>query len=127
MPPLGPSTRSQAPSTGLAYTYTLSTGIPGHPSPYSVIVGTPISAVAFLLESTPAQNPPQSWAIAGTIPPGLQFGNATTSVSGTGGGVNLANPTLFGTPTQTGTYKMLLQAYQETFGGRTPHRFSPTR
>ena len=101
-----------ASSTGLAYTYTLSTGSPGHPSPYSVILGTQISAVAFLLESSPAQNPPQSWAIAGTIPPGLQFGNSTASVSGTGGGVNLANPTLFGTPTQAGTFKMLLQAYQ---------------
>jgi hypothetical protein len=106
-----------ASSTGLAYTYTLSTGTPGHPSPYSVIVNTAISQVAFVLESSPAQNPPQSWAIAGNIPPGLQFGNATTAVSGTGGMVNLANPTLFGTPTSTGTYKMILQAYQLTGGG----------
>jgi hypothetical protein len=106
-----------ASSTGLAYTYTLLTGTPGHPSPYSVIVNAAISPVAFVLQSSPAQNPPQSWAIAGNIPPGIQFGTATSSVSGTGGLVNLANPTLFGTPTQTGAYKMILQAYQLANGG----------
>jgi hypothetical protein len=106
-----------ASSTGLAYTYSLTTGTPGHPSPYSVIVNTAISDVAFVLESSPAQNPPQSWAIAGNIPPGLQFGNSTTSVSGAGGLVNLANPALFGTPTTTGIYKMIMQAYQLTGAG----------
>ncbi len=105
-----------ASSTGLpasSFTYTLSTGSPGHPSPYTVAVGVPITAVAFELQSTPAQQPPQSWAIAGSIPPGLHFGNSTVSVTApNGGGVNLANPTLFGTPTQAGDYKILMQAYQ---------------
>lgn len=110
-----------ASSTGLSYTYQLSTGTPGHPSPYSVIVNTAISAVAFQLISTPAQNPPQSWAVgpygATSLPPGLKFGNSTVSVDATAiaagtNGVNLANPTLFGTPTATGTYKFQIQAYQ---------------
>ncbi len=115
-----------ASSTGLSYTYQLSTGTPGHPSPYSVIVNTAISPVAFQLISTPAQNPPQSWAVAPSgstsLPPGIKFGNSTVSVDATTvaagtNGVNLANPSLFGTPTSTGTYKFLIQAYQLTNAG----------
>ncbi len=115
-----------ASSKGLSYTYALSTGSPGHPSPYSVIVNMAIAPVGFVLISTPAQNPPQSWAVAPfgntSIPPGLKFGNSTTSVDATSlasgiNGVNLANPTLFGTPTTTGDYKFLIQAYQLANGG----------
>ncbi len=105
-----------ASSTGLpasSFSYTLSTGSPGHPSPYTVTVGVPITAVAFALQSTPAQQAPQSWAIAGSIPPGIHFGVTAASVTAPlGGGVNIANPTLFGTPTQAGDYKILMQAYQ---------------
>lgn len=50
------------------------------------------------------------------MPPGTSFGAGGSSVTGIGagvvGGVNLANPTFFGTPTQGGDFKMQLQAYQ---------------
>ena len=58
-----------------ATTYTLSTGSPGHPSPYTVTEGSQIEGVAFALDSVPeVAAPPESWTITGAIPPGLTFG-----------------------------------------------------
>jgi hypothetical protein len=108
-----------ASNTGLpesAYSYTLETGSPAHPSPYSVAAGVPIASVAFTLVSNPTQAAPQSWAIAGPMPPGLSFGSGSQVVTGLAAGsvglVNVANPVLSGTPTQAGDYVMQLQAYQ---------------
>ena len=99
-----------------SFTYSLSTGTPGHPSPYTVTQGAPITQVAFALQSSPAQQPPQAWAIEGPMPPGISFGLPGNSAAGLGAGqvagLNLTNPTLYGTPTEGGDYKMLLQAYQ---------------
>jgi hypothetical protein len=99
-----------------ATTYTLSTGSPGHPSPYAVMEGSQIEGVAFALDSNPeVESPPESWTIAGPIPPGLVFGapgNAVTSA----GTVNVTNPTLTGTPTMPGNYTMVLEAWEYTGG-----------
>src|SRR5580698_8158122 len=55
-----------------ATTYTLTTGSPGHPSPYTVTAGSQIEGVAFDLLSNPeVEAPPESWTITGNIPPGL--------------------------------------------------------
>ncbi len=103
-----------ASSTGLTYTYILTTQNVAQESPYTVPAGIPLSPVAYILTSNPAQSAPQSWAIEGPMPPGLSFGvsgNATTGLgSGVVGLVNVANPTMFGTPTTPGAYVMYLQA-----------------
>ena len=53
-----------------ATVFTLSTGIPGHPSPFAVTAGVAIPAVAFSFTSTPpTDSPPKSWTITGSIPP----------------------------------------------------------
>ena len=58
-----------------ATVYALSTGSPGHPSPYTITAGAAIAGVGFSLMSTPlTDSPPQSWTIGGSIPPGLKFG-----------------------------------------------------
>jgi hypothetical protein len=99
-----------------ATTYTLSTGSPGHPSPYSVTEGSQIEGVAFDLDSNPEiASPPESWTITGSIPPGLVFGASGDSVT-SAGSVNVTNPTLTGTPTAPGTYTMVLQAWEYTDG-----------
>jgi hypothetical protein len=99
-----------------ATTYTLSTGSPGHPSPYTVNEGSQIEGVAFALESNPeVQSPPESWTVAGSIPPGLVFGTPGNSVTAPGT-VNVTIPTLTGTPTAAGTYAMVLQAWELTDG-----------
>jgi hypothetical protein len=97
-----------------ATVYTLSTGSPGHPSPYTVTEGSQIEGVAFALDSDPeTESPPESWTIGGSIPPGLEFG-APGSYLTSPGTVNVSNPTLIGTPTMPGTYSMVLQAWQTT-------------
>jgi hypothetical protein len=95
-----------------ATTYALSTGSPGHPSPYSVNGGSQIEGVAFSLDSNPeVESPPESWTVSGSIPPGLVFGTPGDSVTGPGT-VNVTIPTLTGTPTAAGTYTMVLQAWE---------------
>jgi hypothetical protein len=99
-----------------ATTYTLSTGSPGHPSPYTVTEGSQIEGVAFALDSVPeVAAPPESWTITGAIPPGLTFGGPGDTIT-TAGSVNVSNPTLTGTPTSPGTYAMVLQACEYTDG-----------
>jgi hypothetical protein len=99
-----------------ATTYVLSTGIPGHPSPYSVTAGSQIEAVAFALTSTPpTANSPESWTIGGRIPPGLEFGAAGAAITAPGT-VNVTIPALFGTPTTPGDYTMTLEAWEFTNG-----------
>jgi hypothetical protein len=99
-----------------ATTYTLTTGSPGHPSPYAVSEGSQITGVAFALASVPqTASPPESWTIAGQIPPGLEFGVNGGYITAPGF-VNASNPTLIGTPTQAGTYTMVLTAWEFTAG-----------
>ena len=96
-----------------ATTYTLSTGSPGHPSPYTVAEGSQAAAVAFALISNPTvTNPAESWTVMGQIPPGLSFGNPGGPTITSPGYVNLQNPFLFGTPTEAGSYTMVLQAWE---------------
>ena len=96
-----------------ATTYTLSTGSPGHPSPYTVAEGSQVAAVAFALISNPTvTNPAESWTVMGQIPPGLSFGNPGGPTITSPGYVNLQNPFLFGTPTEAGSYTMVLQAWE---------------
>ncbi len=99
-----------------ATTYALSTGSPGHPSPYTVTEGSQIEGVAFALDSDPeVAAPPESWTLTGTIPPGLTFGGPGDTIT-SAGSVNVSNPTLTGTPTTPGTYAMVLQAWEYTDG-----------
>lgn len=99
-----------------ATAYVLSTGSPGHPSPYTVNTGSQIEGVAFALTSTPpTAAPPQSWTIGGSIPPGLEFGTTGHFITAPGT-VNASIPTLVGTPTTPGTYTMTLQAWEFTGG-----------
>src|SRR5208283_29783 len=95
--------------------YSLSTGTPGHPSPYTVAEGSQIAAVAFALISNPqVTNPPQSWTVMGQIPPGLLFGdphNVGNTITSPGY-INFQTPALFGAPTAPGTYTMVLQAWE---------------
>ena len=96
-----------------ATTYTLSTGSPGHPSPYTVAEGSQAAAVAFALISNPTvTNPAESWTVMGQIPPGLSFGSPGGPTITSPGYVNLQNPFLFGTPTEAGSYTMVLQAWE---------------
>ncbi len=99
-----------------ATSYSLSTGSPGHPSPYTVTEGSQIEGVAFALNSNPeVAAPPESWTLAGIVPPGLVFGGPGDILT-TAGSVNVSNPTLTGTPTAPGTYTMVLQAWEYTDG-----------
>src|SRR5580700_1884319 len=99
-----------------ATTYMLSTGSPGHPSPYSVVARSQIEAVAFaLVANPPTAAPAQSWTLTGTIPPGLEFGVNGDFIT-SAGFVNATNPILEGTPTTPGTYTMTLQAWENTGG-----------
>jgi hypothetical protein len=87
------------------------------PSPATGTVGSQIVATAFQLSATPpTQNPPQSWTISGTIPPGLKFGSAQTFITAAPGSVNVTTPALFGTPTAAGSYTINLQAWEDTDG-----------
>jgi hypothetical protein len=99
-----------------ATSYSLSTGSPGHPSPYTVTEGSQIEGVAFALNSNPeVAAPPESWTLTGIVPPGLVFGGPGDILT-TAGSVNVSNPTLTGTPTAPGTYTMVLQAWEYTDG-----------
>ena len=111
-----------------ATTYTLSTGSPGHPSPYTVTEGSQIAADVFqLVANPPTAAPPQSWTLTGSVPPGLEFGVNGDFITAPGF-VNAANPILEGTPTTPGTYTMMLQAWESTNGtGSSPQTSSPMR
>jgi hypothetical protein len=99
-----------------ATAYTLSTGTPGHPSPYTVTEGSQIEAVAFALTSVPpTAAPPQSWTVSGEIPPGLKFG-VTGDFITSPGFINGSNPYLSGTPSAPGNYTMTLQAWEYANG-----------
>src|SRR5476649_1098542 len=100
-----------------ATAYTLTTGSPGHPSPYTVTEGSQIEGVLFALSANPpTDSPPQSWTLSGKIPPGLKFGVNGDFIT-SAGFVNTEIPTLVGTPTSPGTYTMILQAWE--FGDGT--------
>ena len=58
------------------------------------------------------QTPPMSWAISGTVPPGLDFSGLTGS-----GLVNVGSLHLEGTPTTAGTYMLTIQTFEFTNGG----------
>jgi hypothetical protein len=93
--------------------FSLSTGIPGHPSPYEVTAGSQIEAVAFALATMPqTQAVAGSWMVLGTVPPGLKFGTAQSYLTAPGTLSGIANPDLYGTPTTPGTYTMTLEAFQ---------------
>jgi hypothetical protein len=99
-----------------ATAYSLSTGVPGHPSPYTVVEGSQIEAVAFALDAVPqTANPPESWTVSGSIPPGLELGAQGNFITAAGV-VNVAMPILEGTPTTPGDYTMVLQAWEYTGG-----------
>mgnify|MGYP001549484152 FL=1 len=75
----------------------------GAASGISIPVGMSTS-VAFTV--TPTQTPIQSWHIAGTIPPGMNFSGRTTA-----GSVDVGSLLLGGTPTTAGSYSVSLQAF----------------
>jgi hypothetical protein len=96
-----------------ATVFSLSTGVPGHPSPYQVTEGSQIEAVAFALATMPqTQAQAGSWTVTGTIPPGLQFGSKQLFLTGPGTITGIAEPDLTGIPTTPGDYTMTLEAFQ---------------
>ncbi len=98
-----------------ATTYTLTTGSPAHPSPYTVAAGSQMAAVIFQLVPSPS-NAPGSWTVSGTFPPGLMFGVPGDFIT-SDGTVNEPYPAFFGTPTTPGSYPMTLEAFEYTEAG----------
>jgi hypothetical protein len=93
--------------------FMLTTGIPGHPSPYEVTSGSQVEAVGFAIATMPiTQAQAGSWSISGNIPPGLMFGSPQSFLTAPGTLTGIAEPDLFGTPTTPGTYTMTLEAFQ---------------
>lgn len=73
-------------------------------SPISATVGTPIQDIAFTYTGTPAA--PASFQVTGALPPGLAF--VPPPINGT---VRSGNPRITGTPTQAGTFTVLVQGF----------------
>ncbi len=84
-----------------------------HDSPLNVTAGVAIPEVVFGVTGNGASTP-GSWEVgaSSTIPPGLSFGVPNGSPRLTAPGtLNVSNPSLEGTPTAAGTYKLSLQAW----------------
>jgi len=81
----------------------------GSASGITVTQGTSVS-VFYTVNGT--QTPPQSWAIGGSIPPGLNFSGHTTA-----GVIDTQNLQLSGTPTAAGVYSLSIEAYEFTNTG----------
>lgn len=77
----------------------------------SATVGTSVN-VFYTVTGTLA--PPQSWTIAGAVPPGLDFSGLTGP-----GTVNVQNLNLKGTPTTAGVYELTIRAHQGPSGSLT--------
>jgi hypothetical protein len=106
-----------------ATVFKLSTGTPGHPSPYTVTAGVPMEPVAFSITNTSeSASEAGSWVVGGTFPPGLKFGEASNFLTGPGF-VIMAFPELFGTPTTPGVYTLSLQPFMGDQSGQTPGTF----
>ena len=123
------STVAAAASLGALHSLAGATTLqPSAASPVSATVGSPISRVAFTVTNTINI---ASWKIGGSIPPGLtvsavEDGSSLTSpgmldattlgaadgYGGYTGGIASTTPLLSGTPTQTGSYTMTLQAFE---------------
>ena len=88
----------------LAGATTLATN--SHPSPLSTTAGVPIPTVAFSVIGS-GVGAPGSWQVTGAIAPGLKFAGLTSP-----GVLNIAFPTLTGTPTTAGTFTMQLKAWE---------------
>jgi Immunoglobulin domain len=102
-----------------ATVFTLTTGTPGHPSPYMVTAGTAIEPVAFAITNTSlSASEAGSWAVGGSFPPGLRLGNGSSYLTGSGG-IKISLPELFGTPTTPGDYTLTLQPYMANLSGQT--------
>jgi hypothetical protein len=102
-----------------ATVFTLSTGTPGHPSPYAVTAGIPIDPVAFAISNTSlSASEAGSWVVGGTFPPGLEFGKANDYLTSSGVIVT-GLPELVGTPTTPGDYTLTLQPYMGDVSGQT--------
>ncbi len=72
------------------------------PGSITATVGSPVSATFTI---TDAPTPVASFAVAGTLPPGV-------TIAGLSGGiVNLASPIISGTPTQAGNYSITVTGY----------------
>jgi hypothetical protein len=91
-------------------------------SPLQATVGTPIPTLAFTISGTATGQTPQSWTVAGTIPPGLNFDGLTAP----GDDNDAVTSALTGTPTQAGTYTMDLTGYEfpNTTSGNSPSTMS---
>ena len=76
---------------------------------FQATVGTPIPTLAFNLTGTITETFPQSWTVAGMIPPGLSFDGLTAPGDDKNAGVPT---TMTGTPIQAGTYTMTLTGYE---------------
>lgn len=70
----------------------------------SPIVGTVGTQINFAFTYTGTPSPPQLFNVSGTLPPGLRFVPAPV-----GSAVVSGNPAIVGTPTQAGTYTIMVQ------------------
>ena len=76
------------------------------PSPLAATVGKAITSVAFGING--GQLTASSWQVQSSLPPGLSFQGLTGP-----GFVNTANPILSGTPTASGSYQVVLEAWED--------------
>ena len=99
-----------------ATVFTLTTGMPGHPSPYTVTVGSQITEVAFaVINTSEFASSVSNWVVQGSVPPGLTFGLAGNELTGPGT-VTGSNPVLAGIPTTPATYSLQITAWQFNVG-----------
>ncbi|HEY9153598.1 MAG TPA: immunoglobulin domain-containing protein, partial [Opitutaceae bacterium] len=84
-------------------------------SPLAATTGTSTS-VAFGVLGT--ENPPQSWSVGGTLPPGMAFYSTVSGTSGavTSGNINAGTLYLRGTPTTAGSYSVTMVAFEFSNG-----------
>jgi hypothetical protein len=75
---------------------------------FTVASGTTVSVSISLAGANGTFDPPASWTVGGSIPPGINFSNLTTP-----GTVNTQTLHVGGTPTTAGVYAVMLQTFSD--------------